>query len=140
MSNASETRVECLCGAVRLVLQSVGANVGACHCEMCLKWAGGPFLAVDCGTEVTIEGEEHLGVFDSSQWAERGFCSRCGSSLFYRLKHNQQYMVAAGLLGDREGLTFASQVFVDKKPGYYAFANETEDMTGAEVFAKFAPK
>jgi len=29
------------------------------------------------------------------------------------------------------------QVFIDEKPSMYRFANETEDMTGAEVFAKY---
>ena len=31
------------------------------------------------------------------------------------------------------------QVFIDEKPDYYSFANETKNMTGAEIFAQFVP-
>ena len=37
------------------------------------------------------------------------------------------------------GYAFTSQIFIDEKPAYYDFANKTHNMTGAEVFAAFAP-
>jgi len=131
---------KCLCGAVQISVSSPAKSVGACHCRMCRRWGGGPLLAVNCGTDVTVEGQQSVGVFASSQWAERGFCTRCGSHLFYRLRHNQQYIIPAGLLDGCDDLVFNGQVFIDEKPGYYAFANETKNMTGAEVFEKYAPK
>ena len=94
-------------------------------------------LAVDCGTDVQIEGKEHVAAYDSSAWAERGFCSKCGTHLFYRLKDTQQYVIPIGLLDGDPEVLFDSQIFIDEKPGYYSFANETENMTGAEVFAKY---
>jgi len=45
--------------------------------------------------------------------------------------------MAAGIFADQDGLTFDHQVFIDEKPDYYDFANETHNMTGAEVFARF---
>ena len=33
---------------------------------------------------------------------------------------------------------FNHQVFIDKKPAYYEFKNNTENMTEAEVFEKYA--
>ena len=137
MSEGSERKAHCLCGAVRMTVKHASTSAGACHCSMCRRWAGGPLIAVDCGTEVSIEGEEHVSVFDSSAWAERGFCSQCGSHLFYRLKENGQFMLPAGLLDDEDGLTFDHQVFIDEKPSYYRFANETKNMTGAEIFAMY---
>ena len=131
---------KCLCGAVRIAVSSPVETVGACHCNMCRRWGGGPLIAVNCGTHVSIEGQDSVSVFDSSPWAERGFCSRCGSHLFYRLKHNKHCYVPAGLFEGSQSLVFASQVFIDQKPDYYAFANETQNMTAAEIFAKFAPK
>ncbi|CAM2005048.1 GFA family protein [Acanthopleuribacter pedis] len=129
----------CLCRQTRLIAAQPTDKVGACHCVMCRRWGGGPLLAIDCGTEVTLEGEEHIGLFDSSEWAERGFCKNCGTHLFYRLKGINQYIVPAGLFGDRDSHEFDHQVFIDHKPAYYDFANQTENMTGAEVFAKYAP-
>ncbi len=78
----------CLCGATLITAKSISKNVGACHCSMCRKWSGGPLMAVDCGTDVSFEGEENISVFKSSEWAERGFCNKCGSHLFYRLKES----------------------------------------------------
>ena len=110
-------------------------HVGACHCRMCRRWGGGPFLEIDCGTDIEIDGADKVGVYASSEWAERGFCSECGTNLFYRLKESGQHMVCAGIFDDEDGLSFRSQVFIDAKPDYYSFAEETENLTGAELFA-----
>ncbi|MGF1481776.1 MAG: GFA family protein [Cyanophyceae cyanobacterium] len=127
----------CLCGAVSLSTSSLNRHVAACHCNMCRKWGGGALLAAECGSDVSFSGEENIGVYPSSDWAERGFCQRCGSHLFYRLKQNSQYYIPVGLFDNSEGLVLRHQVFIDEKPEYYAFANETKNMTGAEVFAQF---
>lgn len=96
-------------------------------------------MEVDCGTDVSFEGEDNITVYNSSDWAERGFCKKCGSHLFYRLKESKQHMVPVGLFDDQEPFVFESQVFIDKKPSFYSFANKTNDMTAAEVFEKYAP-
>ena len=96
-------------------------------------------MEVDCGADVVFSGEEQLSVFDSSAWAERGFCRKCGTHMFYRLKATGQHMVPVGVFTSDENLVFDHQVFIDEKPSFYRFANETHDMTGAEIFAKFAP-
>ena len=133
----TEMKGSCLCGAVQITAKPVDNNVGACHCGMCRKWGGGPFMEISCGTEVTFDGEESITVFDSSDWAERGFCSKCGSHLFYRLKHNKEHQMPIGLFGDGQDLVFDMQVFIDEKPPYYSFAEKTKTMTGAEIFAMF---
>ena len=135
----SERSGRCLCGAVSITARSVSSEAGACHCGMCRRWGGGPLMAVDCGTDVSIEGEDRIGVYDSSEWAERGFCTVCGTHLFYRLKQGGQLSVPVGVFDDNEGFDFRSQIFIDQKPSYYSFANETADMTEAEVFAKYGP-
>ena len=139
MSDMIEGKGSCLCGAVRITAKSMSQHVGACHCRMCRKWGGGPLMAVDCGTDVSIEGGEHISVFESSAWAERGFCNKCGSHLFYRLKDSSQHIMPAGLFDDDQTFVFDNQVFIDEKPAFYSFANETKDMTAAEVFEKYAP-
>ncbi len=133
----SNQKCSCLCGAVRFHVSHQNNSVGACHCSICRKWGGGPFMTIDCGNEVTIEGEDSISTFDSSEWAERAFCSQCGSHLFYRLKANQQYFIPAGLFENNESFVFDHQVFIDNKPSYYDFANKTQNMTEEEVFAAF---
>ena len=139
MSDTSVEKGSCLCGAVQVTAKTMHHKVGACHCGMCRKWTGGPLMAVDCGTDVSFKGEQHIKVYNSSDWAERGFCGQCGSHLFYRLKGNQQYMMPAGLFEDCKDLVFDHQIFIESKPSYYSFANDTHNMTGEEAFAQFAP-
>ncbi len=69
----------CLCGEVSFTAKNASNSVGACHCSMCRKWGGGPLMVVDCGADVTFKGEENISVFNSSLWAERGYCNKCGS-------------------------------------------------------------
>ena len=72
-------------------------------------------MGVDCGTDVQITGSEVVGVFASSRWAERAFCTQCGTHLFYRFTASQIHEVSVGL-----------------------FANDTPCLTQAQVLAKFA--
>ena len=136
MTDETNVKGRCLCGSVQVTVINIQKNIGACHCNMCRTWGGGPFMAVECGTDVSFEGAEHLSVYNSSKWADRGFCSQCGTHLFYRIKETQQYFMPGGLFADVH-FNFEHQVFIDEKPDYYAFDNETEDMTGAETFAKY---
>jgi hypothetical protein len=129
----------CLCGAVRFTATPANDQVGACHCSMCRRWSAGPFLVVDCGDSLQVANPACLGTYRSSEWAERAFCATCGTPLYYRLIDKNLYFVSAEAFDDRDGYVLASQIFIDEKPAYYDFANETHNMTGAEVFAAFAP-
>ncbi len=129
----------CLCGSVSITVLSLSNSIGACHCGMCRRWGGGPYMEINCGSNVLFEGEENISVFASSDWAERGFCKKCRTHLFYRLKESNQHMVPVGLFDEDKDLVFDSQVFIDEKPAYYSFSNTTSDKTGAEIFAEFAP-
>ncbi|MGI9248953.1 MAG: GFA family protein, partial [Woeseiaceae bacterium] len=104
MSDTTEKRGKCLCGSISITAKSAGNSVGACHCGMCRRWGGGPFMEIDCGADVTFDGDEHVSVFDSSAWAERGFCNKCGTHLFYRIKATGQHMIPVGIFPDDAGL------------------------------------
>ncbi len=137
MSDTGQVSGRCLCGAVKYTASKKIEEYGACHCEMCRRWAGGPFLATGGDEEIQFVGEENIGRYKSSDWAERGFCKICGSNLFYYLIPTNQYMMAVGALEDQSELKMHTEVFIDEKPDSYAFSNETNKMTGAEVFALF---
>jgi hypothetical protein len=130
----------CLCGAVRYRLAEPPDAFGACHCGMCRRFSGG----IELGLEVRPggidwEGEDSIATYRSSDWAERGFCRICGSSLFWRLTVEgpmQGLMsLGAGTLDSHAGLTFASEIYIDAKPDSYAFAGERKRMTEADVMA-----
>ena len=86
-------------------------------------------MTVDCGTDVKFTGEEHVTIYESSEWAQRGFCSECGTHLFYLLKDDGRYFVPVGLFDSEDQFQFDHQIFIDKKPSFYSFANVTNNMT-----------
>lgn len=130
----------CLCGAVKLTAEVPSTEHGVCHCGMCRRWSGGAgFFAI--GVEgAKIEGEENVSRYDSSDWAQRCFCKKCGTHLYYFLKPRQSYLMAVGVFDDQSPFRLNQQIFIDRKPEGYAYAGEHKFMTEAEMFAHFAPK
>ena len=102
----------------------------------CRRWCGSAYIAVQGDANVTITGEEHVTRYASSDWAERGFCSICGSNLFYRFMPTGAYSFLAGLFDDVGGMTLGEEIFVDEQPDYYAFTQETVRKTGPELIAE----
>lgn len=125
----------CLCGDVTLTLEADERHAESCHCCMCLRWGGGP-LFVAHGTNLTLDNEAAITRYRSSDWAERGFCKRCGTHLFYRLLDSDFQAVPIGVLDDGGDWTLIRQIYIDAKPDYYSLAEETPRLTGAEFEAQ----
>lgn len=127
----------CLCGSIEVVAADRD-EIGLCHCAMCRRWTGGPMFAVHAGKDVQFSGDTPA-AYRSSEWAERGFCSKCGTHLFYRLVQNGEYALPVGLFQDAP-FRLVEEIFVDEKPAFYDLANQTRKKTGQQVFEEFAPK
>lgn len=130
---------KCLCKSVTIKAELKSEEVSVCHCTMCRRWGGGPYLSVDCEPDTAVTPADLVVRYDSSQWAERGFCSKCGTHLFYRVMDTNLYAIPVGLFGSQAPFKLKEQIFIDHKPEYYEFANDTCNLTEAEVFAKYAP-
>lgn len=128
---------KCLCGSVSVSATTKHQESDACHCSMCQKWGGSAFIGVELNDDAKWTGTENISVFSSSEWAERGFCSQCGTHLFYRLKGGGLLTVPLGLLDNHDGLELKKQIFIEEKSPHYSFSNDTKNMTGAEVMAAF---
>ena len=129
----------CLCKKVTIELEDTN-TFEACHCGMCRRWGSGPLMAIHSHSKPNIQGEDSITVYPSSDWAERAFCHRCGTNLYYHQLGSKTYVLSLGLFQDQPDLTFESQIFIDKKPNYYEFANDTENLTQQQLFDKFAQK
>ena len=138
MKEELELEGRCMCGAVKLHATGVNPEMTVCHCSMCRRWSAGPFMEVTC-QKLTFENDSHVGVIRSSEWAERGFCNKCGSVLFYHVIGNTDYQVSVGLFDDHSKFRMTMQVFIDDKPSYYDLANDTKTMTSEQAFAAYAP-
>ena len=110
----------------------------ACHCGMCRRWCGGaPLFTVRC-EQVQLEGDANITRHTSSGWAERSFCSTCGTTLFYLYKPKQAYFMAVGALDDAAAFSLGEEIFIDDKPAGYGFRGDHPRLTGAECLAKHA--
>ena len=130
----------CLCGEVRFKATPENAEMAVCHCGMCRRWSGGVFMAVDCSRGLEFENDASVAVYQSSSWGERGFCKICGSTLFWRARDGSSMHVSAQAFDHPEAFALTHEIFIDEKPANYAFANDTQKLTGAEVMAMFASK
>ena len=124
----------CLCGAVTYTAKDVQTDINSCHCGMCRRWNGGPAFAAMVG-KVTFEGEENITRYQSSEWAERGFCKRCGANLFFRLKEQDHYVMWMGSFDDQTPFNLVGEIFIDEKPPAYNLAGDHPRLTGEEFMA-----
>lgn len=125
----------CLCGAVTFTGKPKG-GMHACHCDFCRRWSGGVYLSVEC-VDLEVADPSALGVYESSEWADRRFCRTCGSSLFWVMKDSGLTAVSVQAFDDPSAFAFKDEIFIDSKPCNYAFAGERPRKTGAEVMAEF---
>jgi hypothetical protein len=74
----------CQCGAVRFSTSELIDNAHICHCRMCQKAVGNFFAALVSSPKAKLTWTRGAPArFQSSEHVERGFCSTCGTPLFY---------------------------------------------------------
>ena len=133
MSETSPLLGHCLCKGVSVEIQKPAETFTVCHCRSCRKWSGGVSMSLNGGPNLKFLGDEFVGRYASSKWAERCFCKTCGTHLFFRLKKNH-YFLFRGLFDEKITPKFELQEFIDEKPDFYSFANSTKTQTKAESF------
>jgi hypothetical protein len=120
----SALRGACQCGAVSFTLARVPTEATACHCTQCRKQSGHYFASANLPkSAVEIDGAQHLTWFRSSEKVQRGFCSRCGSWLFWEPVFRDWTSVALGSLDGPTGLQLERHIFVSEKGDYYTIAD-----------------
>jgi hypothetical protein len=116
-------RGSCLCGAVSLEIEGrLERQPEACHCSQCRKQSGHFLVAVNVKKkDLAIHGEDKVGWYRSSENVRRGFCSVCGSVLFWApMMEGYEYIaVAMGLLDGPTGVRISKHTFVADKGDYY---------------------
>lgn len=127
----------CLCGAVTISATRGKPIIRACHCDMCRRHCSSMFMSIPTlPGSVVVDGPAMS--YRSSDWAERGFCGTCGSTLWYMTVHDQQRNLAAGLFDNAAGNALTLEFFADMCPDGYALAGEHRRMSTEETVALFA--
>jgi len=110
----------CLCGGIKLKTQGYHRNVQNCHCIQCMKTHGhhAAYTNVE-ERDVKFLKKRTLKWFKSSKRAKRGFCNKCGASLFFKIIGAKTISIAAGMFNRPIKLKTTMNIFVKGKSDYY---------------------
>lgn len=143
MSTSSQTRTgRCLCGSVTFTGRNPPGDFGICHCRMCRHWTGSALFGVSFAkSDVTWTGTEHIAEHQSSRWAKRGWCGKCGSNLYFQFTGEGTYTdeieLPLGLFDDPNGFRLRSEIYVDEAPDSYAIVDQRHRrLSRADVHAR----
>jgi hypothetical protein len=114
----------CLCGAVRYEINDKLRGIVNCHCSKCRKFHGnyGAYTSIKY-TSLTLMEQRGLkwyqSITDETPNVYRGFCTECGSSLFWHPRDQERIAVAAGSLDDPIKLETIGHVWISQLGDYY---------------------
>ena len=115
----------CLCGAISFTVEGELHAPDACHCNQCRKQSGHVWASTDvANNKLTINGGEHITWFPSSEKVRRGFCSTCGSVLFWDPIHHDRIAIAMGAFDKPTNTRLAMHIHVASKGDYYAITDD----------------
>jgi hypothetical protein len=112
----------CLCGGVRYRIDGVCRDIICCHCENCRRTHGhfAAYTAVRQSALTLLSQDTLRWYHDASPDTWRGFCERCGASLFWDARDGAgRISVAAGSLDDSGGLKILGHIFMAEAANYY---------------------
>ena len=132
MESKKITTGGCLCGAVRYEVRGQLRDVVNCHCSMCQRLHGnfGPHSKAR-KANISITKDAGLAWYKTSEVAQRGFCSTCGSSLFWEPFGLDATGIIAGTLDGPTGLKTIGHIFVGEKADYYEITDNLPQFEGS---------
>lgn len=75
----------CFCGALRYEIQPGDSSVVNCHCTMCRRTSGAPYVTWILLTDEQFELKQGTPAeLESSEHGTRWFCGRCGTPIVFR--------------------------------------------------------
>lgn len=119
----------CLCGAVTVAAE-LSDEIGACFCDMCMRWSGSAMMGVDAvpGT-VVVAGP--VKTFRSSSFSERAWCDTCGSNLWMRDEEGV-FELMPGLFPNAGDARLTNVVYADRAPAGWNYAGDPRRISAAE--------
>ena len=111
---------KCLCGGIKFTTKGFHREVSNCHCIQCMKTHGN-FAAYtrvndDC---LNFQNKKTLKWFKSSKKAKRGFCFKCGASIFFKINKSKSTSISAGMFDKSLKVKSNKNIFVKKRFKYY---------------------
>ncbi|GHU83736.1 aldehyde-activating protein [Clostridia bacterium] len=122
---------KCVCGAVEITIKKYGNFVYSCHCNTCRRQNSGPVMSIDPGPKENVEfikGANKITHYPDEE-VDRGFCSICGTNLFWHNPADNHYCMNAELFDEIiKNASFELELFYDSKPSYYAYEGDRKKL------------
>ena len=119
-----KTKGGCLCGQVQFEILGELRDIVNCHCSKCRKFHGnyGAYTSVKV-KNLKMTAQKSLKWYESptdeTANVHRGFCSKCGSSLFWHPKDQPNISIAAGSLDSPTNLKTIGHIWCSQRSDFY---------------------
>ncbi len=127
MEMQSRAHGSCLCGAVLFAADLPPKWVAHCHCSRCQRAHGAAFVTWVGFAEGDVkvsDPQQLLGWYCLTK-ASRGFCTRCGSPMFFRsLRYPGELHVARALFHERLAQQPQTHAFFSAHVSWATLADE----------------
>ncbi len=118
MKASSVHKGSCLCGDITFEVSSTLEPATACHCTQCRKQTGHYFASSDV-PRAALRVTGKVSWYASSEKVQRGFCGRCGSTLFWDPIRQDRIAIALGAFDTPTQTRLKMHIFVASKGDYY---------------------
>lgn len=122
----------CYCGQVDYTVSGPLRDVVDCHCERCRRITGHHIAATQIDrANLTLNQSSTLQWFhpDDDPNVGYGFCSNCGSSMFWRESDTcEQWSICAGTLDHPTGMKTSLILFADEAADYHRLDPDIEKL------------
>lgn len=127
----------CLCGAVRYEVEQLDGPIAHCSCRTCRKAHAAAFTTtarVQRKHWRWIVGDDLLAAFESSPGKKRYFCPKCGSHIFAKWDHEEEFILRVATLDDPPPAEPAAHIWRSHEIAWLKFGN------GIPSFAEWPPR
>lgn len=124
----------CLCGRVRFRTTGPLRDVIFCHCSQCRRQSGLYFAATSVSADALhVTGDHNLAWYAASPFARRGFCSTCGSALFWKPNDEARYAILAGAFDNPDCLVPGYHICTEGRARFYDIADGLPQYPGSSA-------
>lgn len=120
----------CHCGAISFEAIGPMREIIVCHCTDCLKLAGYSWAATTVSESrfSFVTGADTVDWYQSSDFAERGFCKSCHAQLFYRQNDKDTISISPGMLDNFDGLYTSGQIYRSSLPDACSMPDDIKNL------------
>lgn len=124
----------CLCGSIEFDVAFPTKWCAHCHCSLCRRAHGAGFVTwfgVATSQFSVTKGHDKLKWYASSPQANRGFCMKCGTTMFFSsLRWSDEMHIALAVMTSDIDREPAAHVFVDDRVDWVSLDDQLKHFGG----------